>query len=64
MTNNSNWTLHVQTLDGKKGVWLCLDNGEETIPIAKFLSMKAAEQYKEAVSVAFIKAHTMGLMGI
>jgi hypothetical protein len=64
MTHNSTWTLHVQTLDGKKGIWLCLDNGVETIPLAKFLSMKAAEQYKAAVSAAFIKAHTMGVMGI
>jgi hypothetical protein len=37
-----------------------LDNGFEAIPIAKFLSEEAAEQYKQAVSIAFQKSYAMG----
>lgn len=58
------YTLHVETRDDKQGIWLCLDNGLESIPIARFTSEKAAEQYKQAIDIAFVKAHTMGRMGI
>jgi hypothetical protein len=61
----TNYTLHVEIRDdGKKGIWLCLDDGVSSIPIARFVSEKAAEQYKQAVNLSFAKAHQMGRMGI
>jgi len=58
------YTLHVETRDDKSGIWLCLDNGKEAIPLARFVSASAAEKYKQAVAMAFVKAHQMGRAGI
>jgi hypothetical protein len=57
------YTLHVETLEDNPGIWLCLDNGFEAIPIAKFVSEQAAEDYKRAVALAFAKSHEMGRSG-
>lgn len=58
------YTLNVETRDDKSGIWLCLDDGLEAIPIARFVSASAAEKYKQAVNIAFVKAHAMGKSGI
>jgi hypothetical protein len=58
------YTLHVQTRDDETGIWLCLDNGFETIPVARFVSEEAAEQYKHAICIATMKAHANGRFGI
>jgi hypothetical protein len=58
------YTLHVETRDDKSGIWLTLDNGFESIPIARFVSADAAEKYKKATAIAFAKGHAMGKFGI
>jgi hypothetical protein len=58
-------TLNVEMRDGhESGIWLCLDDGKEAIPIARFVSANAADQYKHAVNIAAMKAHAMGKSGI
>ena len=58
------YTLHVEVRDDEPGIWLCLDDGYASDPIATFISEEAAEKFKQAMNVAFAKAHTMGRMGI
>jgi hypothetical protein len=58
------YTLHVETRDDVDGIWLCLDNGMEAIPIARFESAEAAAMYTRAAAVAFAKGHAMGKFGI
>ena len=59
-----NHTLHVETRDNETGIWLCLDDGFESIPIAKFVSERAVEQYNHAVAITFVKSHAMGRFGL
>lgn len=54
------YTLNVETIDGDDGAWLCLDDGKTSVPLARFVSVEAADRYKRAVAVAFAKAHQMG----
>jgi hypothetical protein len=60
----ANYTLHVETREDETGLWLCVDDGATSIPIAKFISEEAVELYHRATHAAFVKAHTMGRMGI
>lgn len=58
------YVLHVETRDDADGIWLCLDDGVVSIPLAQFVSEHAAEQYKQALNYAVMKAHAMGRFGV
>lgn len=64
MNKYQHYTLHVETIDDVEGVWLCLDDGQHSEPLASFLTEEAAEKFKQALNATFTKAHTMGRMGI
>jgi hypothetical protein len=60
----ANHTLHVESREDADGIWLCVDDGETSTPIAEFVSEEAVALFHRATHAAFIKAHTMGRMGI
>lgn len=57
-------TLHIETRPDTDGIWLCLDDGHTSTPLARFTDEQAVSRYIQAQQLAFQKAHTMGLMGI
>lgn len=57
-------TLNVESRPDTAGVWLCLDNGNESVPLAQFVSKDAAEQFKHALNIACMKSHAVGASGI
>ena len=58
------YTLHIEEREDEDGIWLCVDNGQQSIPVAQFVSEESIELFRKAVQIAFVKAHTMGMMGI
>ena len=57
-------TLTVETRDDEEGLWLCVDTGKQSTPIARFISYEAVTAFIEANSLSFRKAYAMGKMGI
>jgi hypothetical protein len=57
-------TFTVETRDDADGLWLCVENGFASEPIAQFVSESAVAAFHRANSLAYKKAHTMGRMGI
>ena len=57
-------TLTVERREDVDGLWLCVENGVTSEPIARFVCESAAAAFHRATSLAYQKAHTMGRMGI
>lgn len=57
-------TFTVETMEGRQGVFLCIDNGKTSIPIAKFLPNIDTNVLWDVLSLHWKVAQTQGRMGI
>jgi hypothetical protein len=64
MLEDSILTLTVEHRDDADGVWLCVENGFVSEPIAQFVSESAVAAFHHANNLAYRKAHATGRMGI
>lgn len=57
-------TLVVERDFPQTGLWLCADDGKSVVPIARFVSDAAAEQFTSLFAVAKSVAYAQGQSGI
>lgn len=58
------FTFTTETLPDREGVWLCIDNSQTLIPLARFESEDAVRCFNEALALARSVSHAQGQLGI
>lgn len=64
MIENDKRTFTVETIEGRPGAFLCLDNGKESEPIAKFLDETKILEFWDVIKMKWQVAHAQGKSGI
>ncbi len=63
-TERNPCTFTTETIPGRKGIYLCIDNGKEAFPIAKFFTEEDVKLFHTQLQQNWMVAQTQGRMGI
>lgn len=63
-TEKKSYTFATETISGRKGIYLCIDDGKSSRPLAKFLTEEDVTLFHAQLQQNWMVAQTQGRMGI
>ncbi len=63
-TEKHTYTFTTETIPGREGIYLCIDNGKDVRALAKFLSKEDVKLFHAQLQQNWLVAHTQGRTGI